>query len=101
MGYYTRYDLEILQGGDSNIDYKKELCDMVEYEHLFDDDCKWYEHHDDMKTISKKHPNVLFLLHGVGEEDGNMWRAYYYGGECKDRIEAQVVFKEFDLTKLK
>jgi hypothetical protein len=101
MGYYTRYDLEILQGGDSNIDYKKELCDMVEYEHLFDDDCKWYDHNEDMISISKKHPKVLFLLHGVGEDDGDMWRAYYYGGECKDRIEAQIVFKEFDLTKIK
>jgi hypothetical protein len=30
-----------------------------------------------------------------------MWRAYYYGGECKERIEAEIVFKEFDLTKLK
>ena len=101
MGYYTRYDLEILQGGDSNIDYKKELCDMVDYEHLFFDETKWYDHHEDMKSISKKHPKVLFLLHGVGEEDGDMWRAYYYGGECKERIEAQIVFKEFDLTKVK
>jgi hypothetical protein len=100
MGYYTRYDLEILQGGDSNIDYKKELCNMVEYEHLFDDECKWYEHHEDMKTISKKYPKVLFLLHGVGEEDGDMWRKYYRDGKTT-KIEAEIVFKEFDLTKLK
>jgi hypothetical protein len=100
MGYYTRYDLEILQGGDSNIDYKKELCNMVEYEHLFDDDCKWYEHHEDMKTISKKYPKVLFLLHGDGNEYGDMWRKYYRDGKTT-KIEAEIVFKEFDLTKLK
>lgn len=100
MGYYTQYALEILQGGDSNIDYQKELCDMVEYEYLFDEQTKWYEHHEDMKTISKKYPKVLFLLYGYGEENGDMWRAYYYGGECKERIEAEIVFKEFDLSKV-
>jgi hypothetical protein len=101
MGYYTQYALETLQGGDSNIDYQKELCDMLDDKTLFDEQTKWYSHDEDMKTFSIKYPKVLFLLHGFGQEDDDKWRAYYYNGECKDRIEAEIVFKEFDLTKLK
>lgn len=100
MGYYTKYDLDIIKGGDANIDYKKELCDMAEYEHLFDDETKWYEHHDHMKAISNKYPKVLFQLNGSGEEDGDFWRAFYYGGKCLERIQAEVVFKQFDLSKV-
>ena len=100
MGYYRRYYLDILQGGDANIDYQKEICDMAEYEHLFDDETKWYNHDEDMLSLSKKHPKVLFLLDSVGEEDGDMWRKYYMDGKTT-KIEAQIVFEEFDLTKLK
>jgi hypothetical protein len=101
MGYYTQYSLGVLQGKDTNIDYQKEICDMVDYEYLFDEQTKWYKHDEDMKTISRKYPKVLFVLHGVGDDYGDIWRAYYYDGECKERIEAEIVFKEFDLSKVK
>lgn len=34
-----------------------------------DDECKWYSHEEEMRSLSKKFPNVLFKLHGEGDEN--------------------------------
>ena len=40
------------------------------------DSCKWYEHEEDLKPLSKKFPDVMFTLFGEGEESGDIWRKY-------------------------
>jgi hypothetical protein len=64
------------------------------------DDCKWYEHEEDMRRLSNMFPTVFFTLEGEGEESGDIWKEYYLGGKmqkCKARLE----FDDFDKAKLK
>jgi hypothetical protein len=65
----------------------------------FGDHCKWYEHTEDMRNVSKKYPNVLFTLTGNGEEPDDMWVKYFMNG--KVQIEKAVItYGKFDLKKL-
>lgn len=47
--------------------------------------CKWYEHESDMKAMSAVFPDVLFKLHGEGEESGDIWNAYYLNGKSQKK----------------
>lgn len=100
MGYYTRHELTIVSGGDPNIDYEEEIAKTTDYNHLFEDEIKWYDCDEDMKKFSKLHPDTLFLIDGEGEESGDIWRAYYKNGKSF-RASAKLVFEEFSEEKLK
>ena len=66
----------------------------------FEDECKWYDHEADMKALSMKYENVIFILYGEGEENGDMWTKYFLSG--KMQIERAVIsYGEFDKQKLK
>jgi hypothetical protein len=65
----------------------------------FEASCKWYEHADDMIKISKKYPDVLFILSGEGEESGDIWKEYFYKGKVQI-ANAIVTFDPFDPSKL-
>jgi hypothetical protein len=60
---------------------------------------KWYEHDDDMKILSSEFPEVLFILYGEGEENGDIWRSYYKNGKMKT-LTARIVFDEYDPKEL-
>ena len=60
---------------------------------------KWYEHRADMQDISKVFPGVLFILNGVGEESGDIWREYHLDGKYQC-VKADITYQEFDQTKL-
>jgi len=65
----------------------------------FDDQCKWYEHTEDMCRLSKEYPNVLFTLTGNGEESEDMWVEYFMNG--KVQVEnAVITYGKFDPKKL-
>lgn len=121
MGYHTYYTLDIeghgqkwVSGVDRNgnhvevnigldhEDIKSELYDLSngQYNNA-DESTKWYEHDNDMIKISKKYPDLLFILTGVGEDfgEGDCWRKYYKNGKyqyTKGRIE----YEPFDPNKL-
>lgn len=65
----------------------------------FGDSCKWYRHDEDMKRISRKYPDTIFILEGKGEESGDIWKKYYLNGKCQ-KSEAVITFEEFDESKL-
>jgi len=44
---------------------------------------KWYDHDADMVALSKQLPNVLFRLHGIGEEHDDEWVKFYFNGEIE------------------
>lgn len=72
MGYNTRYTLEHEIEG-----FRAALEAHLEYE-PFEDDCKWYDHEDDIaaviKAMSPAPPNGLVCeIHGEGEEQGDVW----------------------------
>ena len=125
MGYYTNYSLEIdksateltpVTGVDENGNpatvYVKRTIDLVQMESelanacgyeratLFGDSVKWYEHERDMRDFSKKYPDILFILSGEGEENEDVWRAYFKNGKMQ-KCKAIISFDPFDADKLK
>jgi len=99
MGYYTRHELTIVSGDDYVTDYEQEITDTTDYSSLFDDSVKWYDCEKDMKSYSKKHPNVLFLIDGEGEESADIWKAYFKNGKMF-KAKATLVFEDYNESKL-
>lgn len=99
MGYYTRFELEVNVGRDSDVDYEEVVEDVVGY-HPFDDETKWYSFKEDMKDVSKLHPKALFELSGEGEESGDIWKAYFRDGKMQ-MCRAKIVVDRFDESLLK
>lgn len=96
MGYYTHYELthnskkEIIS--DNNEYIEALLTDQLE-------ECKWYEHEEEMREFSKKYPKVRFTLKGEGEESGDLWEKHFLNGKmqvCK----AKITFERFSRKKL-
>jgi len=120
MGYYTKFDLEISGTGErwvTGVDAKgekikvnigidkdevtRELVDLSGYDSLFDDDThKWYEYDENMLEISRRYPDLLFILSGEGEESGDLWRNYYKNGKCQREL-AKIEYGKFDPALLK
>lgn len=61
---------------------------------------KWYEHEADLREMSAAIPNVLFTLHGEGEEAGDIWDAYFLNGKGQ-KEKAVLTIGSFDERKLK
>ena len=119
MGYYTVYHInyKVPEGVDKekfshdlarglyavNSDY---FDDFVYIENCLIEDLiesdmmKWYDHEEDMCELSKLFPNILFTLEGFGEEQGDIWREYFYNGKFQ-YAPATIIFDEFDENKLK
>ena len=69
MGYYTRYELEIIEGDSNEIDHEQGITDSTVYnDDLFECEKKWYDCHKDMIAYSKQYPNTVFCITGEGEE---------------------------------
>ena len=103
MGYYTYFTLrdnasmekrrEIALWMAENLDeweWSRENRNLIEeiqtttfcpYDYLFDDSMKWYEHNQDMKLVARQFPDVVFILQGIGEEFGDIWKKYYHGDD--------------------
>lgn len=123
MGYYTNFELSVHQGTADMNAVAKTLAEAMgvteeEFETIFDyennhevnygdvslttmDAMKWYDHDEDCATMSKQFPGVVFKLHGEGEEQGDMWEAYYTDGFCQICRALPPVFPPFDSAKLK
>ena len=99
MGYYTRHTLTIVSGNDEVTDYAAEISEASGYDNCFDEELKWYDHEEDMRKYSEKHPDVLFLLEGDGEENGDQWIEYYQNGKSQ-RCPAIITFEEYDPLKM-
>ena len=100
MGYYTTHELTILEGDDFDIHYhEEEISKAAGYGGCFSDEIKWYSRREDMVEYSKKHPNTLFQIYGIGEESGDIWKEYYKNGK-QHRIKGEIAFDEFDKESL-
>lgn len=62
--------------------------------------CKWYEHETDVRRLSKLFPNVLFTLHGEGEENDDIWNKYFLNGKMQVE-KAKIQIAPFDAGLLK
>lgn len=105
MGYYTKYLVKILNADGSpdtsNVwDWlhtnDKELFETVNHS---GDECKWYEHDNDMRKLSIRFPDSVFILSGEGEESGDVWKKYYMNGSLQE-ARGIITFDDFDPNKL-
>jgi antitoxin component YwqK of YwqJK toxin-antitoxin module len=108
VGYSTTFTLSILDGeGDKTI---SEILEIVEGEfeglgYAVDENgetsegVNWYNHEADMHFLSKEFPDEVFVLHGEGEENDDIWYKYFKNGK-KQVCHAKVTFDEYDESKL-
>ena len=103
MGYYTKYDLSIIEGDKNLIKIFREEYSSAGYALEADgqcnEECKWYDAQKELTEFSIKHPTTLFLLEGVGEENGDEWKMYVQDGHSQ-MLKAKMVFPPFDKAKL-
>jgi hypothetical protein len=126
MGYYTDYTLSIHCDinsdllGDSRTkeikDYLLSLTNSDSYLSAFiqpiiddpssnrwnaGDSMKWYENEEEMGALSLKFADVVFLLEGKGEEENDLWRAYFLNGRVHIcRAEITIKYDDFNPAKL-
>ena len=122
MGYYTSFELTTkgnkyevsdiaaymkknYMESDQFYPFEYDFDDLLLDKGVFDfkmssDECKWYEHDEEMLELSKQFPETVFCLYGEGEENGDIWYTYYKNGK-KQYCPAKVVFDEYDESKLK
>lgn len=82
---------------------EEELAHGQKYDYWSaEESCKWYDHDIDMKALSLKFQDVIFTLHGEGEEEDDKWNKYYLNGQvqfCQAKI--TIEYEPFDVCKLK
>lgn len=112
MSYDTRYGWELQREHGLSIEESAmealgfpqdetlfaELVKMVGY-NPFNEACSWYDHDKHMAELSKRHPKVLFTLHGEGEENEDIWRKYFKAGKVQV-CRAKITFDAYDPKKL-
>jgi hypothetical protein len=107
MGYYTKFDLtaqhrDAWRTVDPEIEEKMalrlwELTNGSDYfrpenfEQVLEEPMTWYNHKNDMYTLSIEYPDYIFLLEGVGEDYDDQWRLYVCNGAMEE-IRAKIVF---------
>jgi hypothetical protein len=101
MGYYTKFNLTVTPDNGEIIPQFRKENENAEY--ALDDDgnfyeeAKWYYSQDELCEFSLKHPDVLFLLEGDGEDSENFWRLYVKNGKKHHQV-GIVTYPEFDET---
>ena len=95
MGYYTQYTLKVEGDNPTLEEVADVLVEISDYgvrtiwwvENLKGEDvAKWYDYQKNMKQLSARYPNVLFTLHGLGEEAGDEWVEYYKNGKYQREV---------------
>lgn len=113
MGYLTCYSLNLRTGDNkSNIVdgsvltevvgllRKKEVVGYALDESLGClEPVKWYSNEEDMREVSKQFPDVLFCLHGEGDDSDDIWDEYFLNGRSQVCC-AEIVIPPFDPSKL-
>jgi hypothetical protein len=103
MGYVTVYELYFSPVDDKKIEskiLKYDFGDLTVEEVMNVVDMKWYDHEEDIRKLSKKFKNVLFTLHGCGEEKTDIWVKYFKNGKMQLEL-AEITLAPFDEKKLK
>ena len=111
MGYYTDYYVEVHGPNQLTIDdASNDLMGISGYTwqeplgpmgagilanegHL--DGAKWYSRQDDVISVSKDHPNCLFVITGQGEDPSDKWMCWVKDG-VYHHCEAEITYKQPD-----
>lgn len=60
---------------------------------------RWYDCNDYMKELSKLFPETVFKLHGEGEQNDDLWDAYFKNGKWQE-CRADIIYPDYDEEKL-
>lgn len=118
MGYYTNFSLTasactVSSGSAFTSPIPSitlvSLEDEIEKMNVFDSGnsiehgcyacAKWYDWKEDMSLLSKRFPEILFYLHGEGENYDDLWDAYFLGGKSQ-YCPAVITYEDFNPDKL-
>lgn len=107
MGFYTKYTLTIQEPQRPTVEQIiRELRSVspgadsaLNDDGSTYDEAKWYDHASDLMGLSKRYPDHVFILDGIGEDD-ERFRLYVKDGKSQ-RAETKIVYDEFDPAKLK
>jgi hypothetical protein len=97
MGYYTNFEIEIDRDGDAVI---TDLMTSASYTRFFstgsntwrsEDKWKWYDHEDELKAVSLRHPLSRITVVGYGESEGDIWCKYFVAGQMQ-KHELKITF---------
>lgn len=89
MGYYSDFSLEIIPENDTIL--KAIEHDETELAYIARGNrSKFYNHEETLVKISLKYPEYIFKLHGVGENEGDLWDKYFKNGKIQ-RCVAEIV----------
>lgn len=98
MGYYTKYALH----WDERVAENERIIDHIEDTEMYyawtgdQEPCKWYEHDEDLRALSRVFPAVTFFLIGEGEEGvSDVWKKAYRNGK-RQVMQGKIVFEVFD-----
>lgn len=112
MGYNTKYNFDKIEPKVT----KQQLLEITDFfsnklfnqsaklnddiDDFFEEEMKWYDFDKDLVELSLKFPNNIFVFSGNGEEQEDIWKAYFKNGKSfyPERI---VTWEEFTEEKLK
>lgn len=107
MGYYTYYNLLDTRPEIESVPGLSEKVEqlagggVMEGDGSTEERATWYEHEEDMESLSEESPTVLFILEGEGENNGDAWIKYFQYGKLQATARAQFVYPKVDTTKFK
>ena len=91
MGYYTRFTLVEASTPETPVheSFRILLEEQIDYD-PFDEECKWYNHVDDVKRAMIASGTERVKIHGEGEEQGDVWdETYQLVDHAGQRIEVR------------
>lgn len=104
MGYYTQYSLIVIDGDQDLIRQFREENENAKWalqeDGSCEQECKWYNSTQELEEFSKKHPEALFQMDGIGEEDDDIWSLWCRNGKSYQE-KAVIIYPVYDETKLK
>lgn len=99
MGYYTAYKFNVT--GADPYEVETEIKKISGYS-SFIDTVKWYNHELDVAEVSKKFPDAVICVSGIGEEYPDIWKKWFKNGKMK-MARARIEFdepEEYDQRKI-
>lgn len=108
MGYYTAFyllypaDVEEEEIHKALEEINPDYFDTQSYrEELLEGyfNAKWYDFEKDIRALSLRFPDKLFVLEGEGEESQDIWKMYFKNGKAQFE-KAEFIIGEFDESKL-
>lgn len=106
MGYYTTFEVAVIEGhldGDIVDILRKETSYTFQHATgnvVYANHIKWYTQWDDMMSISRRYPDVVFRVRGDGEESGDAWQTFYKNGKYSNWKLTPQTYPEYDESML-